>query len=114
MQFLRKKRRLVSLGVLTALVGLTLLVVLPALASNPGDLVLPSSGDGVAPYDVPVGGTGDCANLFTGARSLGGVSEYDNVNPKTKSGLASGNGDGATFDLTLHTDSNKNQTLDVT
>lgn len=113
MKSLWNKRRLVGVGALGALIGLTLWLVLPALASNPGDFVLPASGDGVAPYDVAVGGTGDCGTLFTGGNSLGAVSEYDNVNPKTKSGLSSGNRDGVTFDLSLNTDQNKNQTLDV-
>ncbi len=112
MEFLRKKRRLAALGVVAAaLAGATLLVVLPALASNPGDSVSPPSGAGVLPKDVAIGGTGDCANLFSG---LGGVSEYDNVNPKTKTGLASGNNDNVTFGLTMHTQNNQAQTLDVT
>jgi hypothetical protein len=113
MEFLRKKRRLAVLGsVAAALAGATLFVVLPALASNPGDYVNPpSTGAGVLPKDVAIGGTGDCANLFTG---LGNISEYDNVNPKTKSNLVSGNNDNVTFGLTMHAPTNQTQTLDVT
>ena len=114
MRSLRKKRRLVGLGALAGLIGVTLWLVLPALASNPGDYVLPASGAGVVPYDAPVGGSGECGTIFTGAHSLGPASEYDNANPKTRSALGSGNGDGVTFDLTVNTDNSKNQTLDVT
>ena len=111
MEFLRNTRRFAALGVgAAARAGATLLVVLPAFASNPGDYVNPPSSAGVLPVDVAVGGTGDCANLFSG---LGAVSEYDNVNPKTKTNLASGNHDNVTFDLTLHTPTNQTQTLDV-
>lgn len=114
MKFLRNKRRLVGFGALGALVALTMWVVFPAAASNPGDYVAPASGAGVLPYDVPVGGTGDCANLFTGDKSLGaGVSEYDNVNPKTRKNLASGHNDGVSFDLTVNAPNNQSQTLDI-
>ena len=74
MRYSRKKAGLVAM--LAAVLGVTLWVVLPAFASNPGDLVAPASTTaGVLPYDVAVGGTGDCANLFTGASSLGTVKE---------------------------------------
>jgi len=104
-------------GVFAAAIGVTLWVVLPAFASDPGDFVSPASTSAhVLPYDVAVGGTGDCANLFTGPNSLGaGIKEYDNVNPKTTNGinLSSGNKDNVAFGLTMNTDSNKNQTLDI-
>jgi len=45
---------------------------------------------------------------------LGTVKEYDNVNPKTATGLKSGNNDGVTFDLKMNTANNQAQTLDVT
>jgi hypothetical protein len=116
MRYARKKAGMA--GVLVALIGVTLSVVLPAFASDPGHLVAPASTPAqVLPYDVAVGGTGDCANLFTSPNnSLGtGIKEYDNVNPKTTNGinLSSGNKDNVTFGLTMNTDSNKNQTLDV-
>jgi hypothetical protein len=110
-EFLRRKRRLAVLGGVAALACIALVIVLPALASNPGDYVNPPSGAGVLPVDVPIGGTGDCANLFP---TLGSVSEYDNVNPKTKANLASGHNDNVTFGLTMHTTDNQKQTLDVT
>ena len=112
MRFLRNKRRLVGLGALGAFAALMMFVVLPALASNPGDFVLPASGAGVAPYDVAVGGTSTCNNVFTGDRSLGSVSDYANVNPKTKAGIPSGLKDGVTFDLTLGSNA-QGQTLNV-
>jgi hypothetical protein len=115
MRYSRKKAGLA--GVFAAAIGVTLWVVLPAFASDPGDFVTPASTPAkVLPYDVPVGGTGDCANLFTGLNTLGtGIKEYDNVNPKTTNGinLSSGNKDNVLFGLTMNTDSNKNQTLDV-
>jgi hypothetical protein len=111
MRFLRSRRSFVGAGALAALVAVTLFVVLPALASNAGDYVNPPSADGVLPLDVPVGGTGDCANLFPNLG--GGVSEYDNVNPKTKANLASGHNDNVTFGLTMHTTNNQAQMLDL-
>ncbi len=109
MRFLRNKR-LLGVGALGGLVALMLLVVLPAVASTANDFVAPpSTGDHVMPRDLAIGGTGDCANLFSG---LGSYSEYDNVNPKTATNLASGNHDGATFTLNL-SGSSKSQTLDV-
>jgi hypothetical protein len=115
MKFLRNKKRLAGLGAVGVTVATTLFVVLPALASSPGDYVNPpSTGAHVLPFDVAVGGSGACANLFTGNHSLGaGVMEYDNNNPKTLTGAKSGNGDGVTFDLTLNSPSNTTQTLDV-
>jgi hypothetical protein len=88
---------------LTAFVGLTLFVVLPALGSNSGDRIPPAAvPSGLVPVDVPLGGNGTCSNLFTPAVSkLPNLQEYDNVNPGTGTGLASGHGDGVTFSLTL-------------
>jgi hypothetical protein len=115
MKFLLNRRRLAGLAVVGAAVAATLFVVLPALASSPADLVNPpSTGAGVLPYDAAFGGNGACSNLFTGAHALGaGIHEYDNNNPKTATNVKSGNGDGVTFDLTLHNPSNTSQTLDV-
>jgi hypothetical protein len=111
MRMWKSRRTLAGLGALATITGLTLFVVLPAIASTAGDFVAPASGQNVLPVDMPIGGTGDCSNLF---HSFGAVNEYDNVNPKsTTNFVASGNKDGASFKLTLHTDSNKNQTLDV-
>ena len=114
MKPLRKKA---GIGALAVVLGVTLWLVVPAFASTPGHLVAPSSATAnVYPYDVAVGGTGDCANLFSGSHSLGtAIREYDNVNPKTTNGinLSSGNKDNVMFGLTMNTDSNKNQTLDV-
>jgi hypothetical protein len=104
MNVLRSKRAVAGLGaaVLT-IVGLTLFVVLPALASNSGDRIPPAaSPSGLIPVDVPLGGNGTCSNIFTSAVSgLPSLHEYDNVNPGTATGLSSGNGDGVKFNLTL-------------
>ena len=82
--------------------------------SAPGDYVKPPSAANVLPYDVALGGNGTCSNLFTGAHTLpAGIHEYDNSNPKTATGAKSGNGDGVTFDLTVHSPSSTSQTLDV-
>lgn len=115
MRFLRNRRRAAAAGALALVVAVALGVVLPALASNPGDYVAPESTTAhVLPTDVAIGGTGDCANLFP--NGLGGTySEYDNVNPKTmRSFVGSGNNDGAMFKLTMNTTDKKNETLDVT
>jgi hypothetical protein len=114
MRFLRSKRGLAALGALAAVACVTLVLVLPAFGSTPGEYVNPPSGKQVVPLDVGVGGNGQCSNLFTGLPA--GAREYDNNNPKvgTSSGVKSGNNDGVTFDLTLHSPSNTSQTLDVT
>jgi len=103
MNVLRSKRGAIGLGAaLAAIVGLTLFVVLPALASNSGDRIPPAAvPSGLVPVDVPLGGNGTCSNLFTSAVSgLPSLHEYDNVNPGTATGLSSGNGDGVKFNLT--------------
>jgi hypothetical protein len=114
---MKPDRKKAGIAALAVIFGVALWLVVPAFASEPGHLVAPASTTaGVYPYDVAVGGTGDCANLFTGPNSLGtGVKEYDNVNPKTTNGtnLSSGNNDNVKFGLTMNTDSNKNQTLEV-
>lgn len=114
MKYLRSRRGIAGVGAIAALVCVTLLVVLPAVASSPGEFVNPPSGAGVLPYDVGVGGNGVCSNLFTAGHSLGAVKEYDNGNPKTATGAKSGNNDGVTFDVTVHNPSNTSQSLDVT
>jgi len=112
MRLWRSRGGRAALGVVALGVGLTLFVVLPAVASTPGDYVALPSGQHVLPLDLPIGGTGDCANLFPGGFGRT-YSEYDNVNPKNASNLPSGNNDGATFSLSLSGDS-KHQTLAVT
>ena len=100
MNVLRSKRSVAGLAAaLVTMAGLTLFVVLPALASNSGDRIPPAaSPSGLVPVDVPLGGNGTCSNLFTSAVSaLPSLHEYDNVNPGTATGLPSGRGDGVTF-----------------
>ena len=91
-------------------VAVTLFVVLPAIASNPGDKVPPVSAAGITPTDVNIGGNAVCSNLFPG---FAGVREYDNPSPKTAANLPSGNNDGVTFSLTTSGNTN-NQRLAVT
>ena len=105
MNVLRSKRAVAGLGAaLVSIVGLTLFVVLPALASN--------SGDRIPPAAVPSGsrtgrrtGSEETAPARTSSprrsRALPSLHEYDNVNPGTATGLSSGNGDGVTFSLSL-------------
>jgi hypothetical protein len=114
MTFLRSRRGLAGLSALATIVGVTLFVVLPALASNPGERVLPASTPaGLVPVAVSVGGNGNCSNLFSSDVSrLPSLKEYDNVNPGTATGLSSGNGDAVTFNLALG-GSNKSQVLQL-
>ena len=110
MKFLRNGRRLAAVGAVGLAAAATLFVVVPAIASAPGDYVKPPSAANVLPYDVALGGNGTCSNLFTGAHTLpAGIHEYDNSNPKTATGAKSGNGDGVTFDLTVHSPSSTSQ-----
>lgn len=112
MRFLRKKRAAVVAAAVATVGAVTLLVVLPALASTPGDQVPPPSGAGVTPVDVGVGGNGTCSNLFPASPMSSGVSEYDNPNPQTASDLQSGNNDGVSFTLSA-SGNPKHQLLDV-
>jgi hypothetical protein len=113
MKYLRSKRGLAAFGALAAVVGATLFVVLPALASNAGDQVPPASSPGnVTPVDVSVGGNGNCSNLFPGVGHLPALSEYDNPNPQNGTNLPSYNGDGVTFSLSL-SGNNKQQRLHI-
>jgi hypothetical protein len=114
MRFLRSKRGLAGVGALAAVLGITLFVVLPAVASNPGDKVPPPSAPGnITPTDVAIGGNGVCANIFPKLWARGDVKEYDNVNPlSTANFVPSGNPDTATFKLTL-SGTNQAQLLQV-
>ena len=114
MNVLRSKRAVAGLGAaLVSIVGLTLFVVLPALASNSGDRIPPAATSGLTPVDVPVGGSATCSSLFgSKISSLPNLHEYDNVNPGNATGLSSGNGDGVTFSTTV-TGSSKAQVMQV-
>jgi SdrD B-like protein len=118
MRYLRLRKRAAGLLLtVAALVALTMFAVLPALASNPGDLVSPaSSPGGVTPTDVGIGGNGVCSNLYSTSAynhpMPAGVSEYDNPNPVNGTNLPSGNSDGVTFTLT-NSGANSAQRLQV-
>jgi hypothetical protein len=111
MKYLRNKRRLAVLSAAATVVGVTLSVVLPALASSLAVSVPPAAEpSGVTPTLVDVGGNGTCSNIFglnTGAGT--GVYEYDNSNPKTQTNLPSLNGDGVAFDITMSTGKDKDK-----
>ena len=114
MNVLRNKRRLAGLSAIAAALAATFLVVLPALASNQGDLVPQASGQNVTPTDVGYGGSGQCSNLFPNLWKMGTVYEYDNPNPQTAKGLTSGSQRRRNLlDLSLG-GTNKQQTLGVT
>src|SRR5262245_42078148 len=75
MRFLRSTRGLAALAVL---LGITLYVVIPALATAPGAPILPPSSAGITPVDVPTGGQNTDCSVFG---STAGNS-YRIVNPK--------------------------------
>jgi SdrD B-like protein len=95
MKHARKIRALAGLGLLA---GLTLFVVLPALASTPGAFVPPPSTQGITPVDINTGGqSNDCA-LFGSA----GTYQFRISNPKTQSYTTTVNGSSVRFDVTLN------------
>jgi SdrD B-like domain len=75
MRFLRNTRALVALGVL---LGATLCVVIPALATAPGAPILPPSSAGITPVDVPTGGQNTDCSVFGSTAT----NSYRIVNPK--------------------------------
>ena len=111
MKHLRSKRGLAGLGTLAVIGAVTLLVVLPALASSSA-LVQPPSAAGVTPVDVAIGGNANCSNVFPKVGALPSLKAYGNVNPGTGTS-SSGNGDGVSFGLTL-SNSNGGQRLAIT
>ena len=93
------RKALAAMGVAGALVGLTMFVVLPALASTPGTPVPPaSSPGGVTPIDVQTGGQDNDCSLFYPAGSTLHAFYVDN--PKTKSYTDPATG--ATFNITTN------------
>jgi hypothetical protein len=112
-------------------------VVIPALASNPGDTVVPTSTypaslptstlpgslysglsftTGLAPTDRPIGGSSRCSDpvMFPNlVAKFSHLQEYDVANPTSASGyLASGNSDNAKFQL-IQTGAPKSQVLEI-
>ena len=88
MRFLSSRGRAAAIGAAAAVLGLTVLVVLPAVASTPYKPVPPASSPaGITPTDYPIGGQpGICGTLFPGFSG----SEYDISNPKSSSYDAGG------------------------
>ena len=98
MNVLRSKRAVAGLGMLAAIASVTLLVVLPALASSPGGPVPPASSPGaITPIDVGLGGNATCSNVFPKVNGLPNLKTYLNVNPTTGTSSA----DGTSFGLTM-------------
>jgi hypothetical protein len=91
MKYLLNGRRLAALGAVAAAVGVTLVVVLPALGSNSGEGILPASYYGVVPTDAPTGGSSTCTDFGYPPGTL----EYDISTPKTtRTPIALGSGVG--------------------
>jgi SdrD B-like domain len=76
MRYLRNKRGLAGVGALATVIGVTMWVVLPALAAPPGSgntasapytqVPPPASPSGIIPIDEPTGGqSNDCAFFYT-------------------------------------------------
>jgi hypothetical protein len=88
-----------GLAALGALAALTLFVVVPALASSPGQQVPPASSPlGVTPVDYSTGGQrNDCSVFYPGGTTL---HKYLISDPKSKTYTDSSTG--ATFTLTLN------------
>jgi hypothetical protein len=93
-----KQRTIAALAGIGLLVGITLLVVLPALASSPGSLVKPPSSQGITPVDVATGGqSNDCAIFNSSA-----ANQFRISNPKTQTYSSTVNGAPVTFKVTLN------------
>jgi SdrD B-like domain len=85
------------------LIGLMMFIVLPALASTPGQPVPPPSTSGVMPIDVNTGGQpNDCAVFGSAA-----ANQFRINNPKSQTYSTSVNGAPVTFTLKLNPDDAK-------
>ena len=104
MRYLRSKRGLAGLGALAVMASVTLLVVLPALASSSA-LVQQPSAAGVTPVDVGIGGNATCSSVFPKDSALLKWQSYYNNNPGNGT-FASGNNDNVSFGLALTNGSN--------
>src|SRR5262245_5890236 len=86
------------------LIALMMFVVLPAVASTPGQQVPPPSTSGVMPIDVNTGGqSNDCAVFGSAA-----ANQFRISNPKSQTYSTSVNGAPVTFTLKLNPDDAKN------
>jgi SdrD B-like domain len=93
-----KQRTIAALAGIGLLVGIMLLVVLPALASPAGSLVPPASSRGIVPVDVPTGGqSNDCAIFHSSA-----ANQFRIANPKSQPYSLTVNGVPVTFNVTLN------------
>lgn len=93
-----KPRTFAVLAGIGLLVAVTLLVVLPALASPTGALVPPPSSQGITPVDVATGGqSNDCAIFNSSA-----ANQFRIANPKTQTYATTVNGVPVTFKVTVN------------
>jgi len=93
-----KQRTFAVLAGIGLLVAVTLLVVLPALASPTGALVPPPSSQGITPVDVATGGqSNDCAIFNSSA-----ANQFRIANPKTQTYATTVNGVPVTFKVTVN------------
>jgi hypothetical protein len=109
MRYLRSKRGLGGFAVLVAVAAVTLLVVLPALATSSA-IVQPPSTAGVTPVDVSIGGNATCANVFPKVGALPNLQPYFNNNPSSGQSSATG----TTFTLSITSSGNAGQRLAIT
>jgi hypothetical protein len=102
MKVLRTKRGLAALGVLGAVVGLTLLVVLPAFAATSTGYA--GATTQVTPTYLASGGENDCA-LFKAQDASPGTDQYFVSNPKAVNGkpqkVTASNGATVTFTISI-------------
>jgi hypothetical protein len=82
------------------LIGLMMFIVLPALASTPGQPVPPPSTLGVTPIDFDTGGQSDDCAVFGSSAA----NQFRISNPKSKTYSTSVNGAPVTFTLKLNPD----------
>jgi SdrD B-like protein len=92
-----------AFAAIAVLLALMMFIVLPAVASLPGQPVPPPSTNGVTPIDVNTGGqSNDCA-VFGSP----GANQYRIANPKSQTYSTSVNGTPVTFTLKLNPDDAK-------
>jgi len=93
-----------AIGALAVLIGLVLLIVLPALATPPGVAIPPPSiPKGVTAVDVPTGGqSNDCTVFYANNPANQPAYQYRISNPKSQKYTTTVNGTTVTFTLTMN------------
>jgi len=100
----RPKAAVGAVAALGVLIGLVLLVVLPALATTPGAPIPPPSiPKGITAVDVPTGGqSNDCAVFYANNAANQPAYQYRISNPKSQKYTTTVNGTTVTFTLTMN------------